>query len=435
MKLLSFLKTIVPTATVKTLNIIANIVMMVSAARILGVEQFGAFAFVLSLLLLWVNPISVGISSMLTKTTAVYNHQGRGTEVRSIAKWSSRTILVYSVLFMMVVLVALIFIPIAQDTVAKSALVVGAVLLPVLSLINPPGAILHGLGFTAWGQVPELASRVTTTALMWLYSFVSAEVTTTNFLSVYLIGCFVGAGLGQLLMQTRLPTPRPSSRPTDEISKWGASAKPFIYMSLALTMSSQIDVLLLGVLQDDSVVGLYRVAVQGATLVALSMVIINIALAPKVAGLFAKNDISNAQIYLYRGTTSMLLFSLLMILPLILFGIDILSVVFGDEYLGAIDALTILCIGQLLNALFGPVVLVLTMTGNEKAVTHSLLAATIINLILNLMLFPVYGIVGAALATAVANLSTNIYMAAYANKNLNLDTTFYIYKLLSRQEA
>ena len=88
---------------------------------------------------------------------------------------------------------------------------------------------------------------------------------------------------------------------------------------------------------------------------------------------------------------------------------------FGEEFTAGVIPLIILAIGQIINALCGPVMYLLNMTGKEKQARNIIIIASIINVALNLSFIPFYGLIGAAIATVVSTVVWNI-MAVFQIK-------------------
>ena len=83
-------------------------------------------------------------------------------------------------------------------------------------------------------------------------------------------------------------------------------------------------------------------------------------------------------------------------------------------------ALIILALGILINSAFGPEGMTLEAFGNTKLVMVNSLIAVIINIGLGFLLVPKYGIVGAAIATAIT---------LSINGLLGLMEIYYLYKM------
>ena len=83
---------------------------------------------------------------------------------------------------------------------------------------------------------------------------------------------------------------------------------------------------------------------------------------------------------------------------------------YGVAFETAYVPLLILCIGQLVNASMGSVASLLNMTGHERETTKSVLVGAVVNVVLNLSLVPVWGMTGAAIATASTLIVWNLIM-------------------------
>lgn len=83
---------------------------------------------------------------------------------------------------------------------------------------------------------------------------------------------------------------------------------------------------------------------------------------------------------------------------------------FGVAEVGeAYTYLIILSLGQLANAFAGPVLNVLNMTGYEKSARNTMLVTAAANIALNALLIPIFGPLGAAIATSATMLVWNFW--------------------------
>jgi len=103
-------------------------------------------------------------------------------------------------------------------------------------------------------------------------------------------------------------------------------------------------------------------------------------------------------------------------------GEQVITLVFGHEFVGAALPLAIISVGQLMNAGFGSVGLVLGMTGYEREITKGVAVATLTNVVLNMLLIPKYGINGAAFATAVTLFAWNVLLWIAVARYVGVDT-------------
>lgn len=159
------------------------------------------------------------------------------------------------------------------------------------------------------------------------------------------------------------------------------------------------DTLVLGGFRDADTVGVYSVAVRLAAIGAVILVSFNTIFAPLASDFFNRGQIDRLQGLLQSTNKWVLCFSLPVFAGLIIFPGQILGIV-GSSYTDAAAALAVLAAGQLVNAAAGPVVLLLMMCGKPVVVLISNLVVLAIDFALCILLIPVYGLEGAALASA-----------------------------------
>src|SRR5262249_23128217 len=148
----------------------------------------------------------------------------------------------------------------------------------------------------------------------------------------------------------------------------------------------------------------------------------NLSFAPVIAGLFAKGDITSLQIQTKKAATTMLAMSLPVFMFVLLTGNWILSF-FGPEFADAELPLVILSGGHLIAAAVGPAGYLLLMTTYERTIAIVLTMSAGLNLFLNYLFITLWGIVGAAMATAVSIILLNITYAVTTRSTLGINPT------------
>ncbi|MFT5718160.1 MAG: O-antigen/teichoic acid export membrane protein, partial [Oleiphilaceae bacterium] len=95
---------------------------------------------------------------------------------------------------------------------------------------------------------------------------------------------------------------------------------------------------------------------------------------------------------------------------------------FGEEFRVASTALVILALGQFVNIATGSVGYLLSMTGLERKVRDNAFFSAIIGVTLGFVLIPIYGLLGASVATAIAIASQNLLGVYQVRKHLGFNT-------------
>ena len=184
----------------------------------------------------------------------------------------------------------------------------------------------------------------------------------------------------------------------------------------------QTDIVLLGFFTDESSVGIYGAATRIVQLTTFGLAAINAIAAPVFARLYAAGDLPALQKVVTQSARAVFAFTAVVVIALWVGASWILNL-FGEEFGAAGTALKILLLGYTVSALAGSVGYLQTMTGHEAQAARFMVIAAILNIGLNLLLIPLYGIEGAAIATAIALVYWNVAGAVFVHRRLGVRST------------
>jgi len=170
-------------------------------------------------------------------------------------------------------------------------------------------------------------------------------------------------------------------------------------------------------------VGFFRVAQRGAMLIPFGLQAVNMAIAPTISDLYTKGQMQQLQHVVTKSARAILAYALPVALILMLGGFWLIPFVFGQDFAPASWPLVILCAGQLFNAAMGSVGIVLTMSQNERLTAKGVSIAAVANIMLNSFLVPMWGVVGAALATSISLVIWNVLLVIWLFQRLGIITT------------
>lgn len=179
----------------------------------------------------------------------------------------------------------------------------------------------------------------------------------------------------------------------------------FILFAQSITISvyTNLDTIMLGVLKNDQEVGYYTAAVKVKGILASVVSSLGSVLMPRMS-YYIKN---NAKQEFYRLLSKALNIAMLMSLPLALFFIiaakDVILTLSGSDFLPAVLTMQIITFAIIPIGLSGIIgVQVMIPLNMEKFVFWSVFVGAMSDLLLNLFLIPIYGASGAAMATTIA---------------------------------
>lgn len=178
-----------------------------------------------------------------------------------------------------------------------------------------------------------------------------------------------------------------------------------LFSANALTIIvMQTDTLMLGYFETPDVVGLYNAAHPLSQLIRIFMISLFFIYVPITSQLYAKKNLDEMRMN-YMILTKWTVFATLpLFLIIFLFPEVVLNIFFGSAYVQGSVVLTlrILAFGMFLHVFFGPNAATLIVMGKSRLHLINNLAAAILNVTLNLLLIPTYGIIGAAFASAIS---------------------------------
>ncbi|MFU8873293.1 lipopolysaccharide biosynthesis protein [Micromonospora sp. SL4-19] len=223
----------------------------------------------------------------------------------------------------------------------------------------------------------------------------------------YLLAAAVAlAWLGRLVRRAGRDVTRPTPAGEQFVGFWRFTG-PRALSSLAAIVVQRLDIVLLSALRGPADAALYTAATRFLALGQLSGTALSSSVQHRLAAALARDDRAGAG-ELYQAATSWLvLLSWPVYLVFAAFAGPMLAL-FGAGYGVARPVVVLLALTMLVATGCGMVDVVLNMAGRTTWTFYNAMAATAINVLANVALIPVYGIVGAALAWTAAILVNNL---------------------------
>jgi O-antigen/teichoic acid export membrane protein len=389
--------------------------------RTIGASGFGAYAYAFA----WMQVLSLfatlGTEKVLVRQFAAYHAQADWSRLLGLWKWA-RNLNVSLALLIAAVAAGIAAIGSGED-LALTFLVM-LIGLPFLTVSKARQAALQGLHQVVAGQLADMFVRPSVFLLLlilavWLAPDMLAAPTAMAFQNVAVLAAFL---LGSWQLARHFPSAARTASATFESAAWLRSSIPLLMVAAITLLNTKLATLLLGTMAAADQVGLFAVAEKGAELIAFILFAVNASLAPAAARLHAQGNRPELQRLVFRSTRLVIVASLLIAGILLLFSRPFLTL-FGPEFVQAEAALRILALGQIVNAAMGPVNLLLIMTGHERDAARGVAAGLAINVILAIVLIPMAGIVGAAIAVTVSMITWNLIAARYVHRRLGIYPT------------
>ena len=199
---------------------------------------------------------------------------------------------------------------------------------------------------------------------------------------------------------------------------------PMAISNLAIFLMMTFDVVFLKKFKGDETVAYYAVAMKLVSILFMINNSVYISVSLKIAQLYTDKNRAELLKALKHSARIIVLLTVPVVLFVCLFSENILYF-FGENYTQGKQALLILMMGQLMASFFGVTAIYLNMTGRQSIFQIVLIFAVLVNLILNIILIPIYSLTGAAIAFVSSLLFWNIVTAIIIYKKDKLVVLFH----------
>lgn len=189
----------------------------------------------------------------------------------------------------------------------------------------------------------------------------------------------------------------------------------------------QADILMIGYFMTKTDVGVYSVAVMFAKLIWILPDSIQKITFPLISEYHAKEMNGSIHILVDKCMKYSCLFLVFGTTFFIFFGNRVISLIFGAEFEHSYFPLIILLIGTVLYGITKSVGSIFASVGKVSLVYKIPLISAISNIVLNIVLIPIYGMNGAALATTISLIVSTVVMISFMKTLINIRVDFIWY--------
>ena len=311
-----------------------------------------------------------------------------------------------------------------SGTESSNALLLAMLLIPFLALSDLYMGLHRGMKRMVLSLAPSQIIRPTIfIVLVLIASYSLADLTST--LAIALMFAAICMALTVTAASfSKVISNWPITKTTKaDAFNWLKIAIAFFIADSFYEVLNRIDIIMLGAMYDESASGIYNVAARTSAMVSFVISAVNSAAASRISEIFTTDGPGKSLQTLVTTIARWVFFlSILIAVLLIALGKPILSL-FGEQFIQAYHVLIVCIIGQVINAFAGSVGMLLNMTGNHTQVAKIYGWSALSNVLLNAILIPIYGILGAAYATLTTTFLWNAWMVYVANHKIGINTT------------
>lgn len=391
--------------------------------RLLGADDLGLYRMVLSLYNISVLFVGIGIPAAMIKFIA------ENKEDSDSIKSTYSTCLI-SLLLIGVAIVPVfyalsgVFAETFRMPELEGLIKVIAFVFPFWMIYDATLGLLNGLRMMrsyAFGQITQATLMVLSTILFLYLDFgvigavyaIVLSYIVTSLLLVYHAREFIKTGIADFFARIK------------EITSFGSQ---IMVANAVNTINYQADVVFVGYFLLASDVGYYAVAASLSRLLWVLPQSVQRITYPSLSEYWARNN----QVLFNEVVNKSIQYTACILTPMVLFVIfysqEIISLTMGEGFEASVIPLLILLVGGSINAIIQrPVGSILYAIGLPALNLKIFSSIAIFNIILNIMLIPLFGIIGAALATSITLVLLTALVMYFAQRiaDVHLDLLWF----------
>ncbi len=379
---------------------------VIYGARILGTAGWGVFSYALTLAGFFTLFIDPGVNALVMRETPKADEKGK-------LEILSTTFLVKAVLIVLIALVVLFVAPLFSKLPGATAL------LPLVALIITFDSIREFLSsfIRAEEKMEQEAGIFILTNIAIVaagFAFLAFSKTPLAFAWAYTAGTAIGAIAAvwalwgrarQVFQHVNFAMIRPIL----------TSAWPFAITGALGLLLTNTDILILSWIRNASEVGIYSAGIRIIQSAYLLPVIIQYSTIPLLARLAGKDNERFRAVF-ERGLVATFIASVPLALGAAVLGTQAMVLLFGAPYAPGGLAFKILMITMLVDYPATIISAAIFTYDHQRSLIASSAIGGAINVGLDLILIPHYGIAGSAVATLIAQTASNAYLWHTMNK-------------------
>ena len=390
-------------------------------ARLYGPAQLGLYVLGTTVVSL-ANVLSqIGMDSGVVRYVSQHRASGDNARVKGIIAQALLVTLALSVLLSFVLFfgAGLLAQGLFDIPALEPVLKVFSLSLPFLTLMSMAFWAVEGfqmVKYSVW--VREVVQLLLNLVLIVLFYLLGARILGAAF--AYLISMAFCSVLALVYLRKIFPQIADREAPAvfESRALFRVSA-PMIVANVARKMDTWTSTIVIGVFATAGAVGIYNSAARTAILGSIVLVAFTSIFSPMVAELHERGQMQDLDM-LYKDVSRWVFtFGLLFFLGTVLLARDMMAV-FGPQFISGWPVLIIIAAAQLFSTSVGSTQRILAMTGRQMMLMYVTVGSVMLNVVLNILLLPSYGIVGSGVARAATTVVDNVFTLLLVNMSLGL---------------
>ncbi len=394
----------------------------ITLARVLGTEDYGIYAFALSILNMCTIYVTLGLDNVSLREVSAFTGAGDWAGVRGFAMYAYRMTALASVALSSAGAVVLFLWP-GIDSPTFKALAVLPLLLPLTGAMVLQTGMLQSTGGLLEAQLPSGAARpLVLIGLLFGAVFVAGhQLSSAQVLVLSSVATLASVLLSDYLLRRRCQWAAARAPDQGQKTEWLRLGRSMLGIStFQMAASQQLGIFMIGLLKAKRDAGIYSAANQVALPVSLGVGAVLFVAAPMLAQYYSQGKRLELQRTLHLSVLGSVALSLPALLLFALIGRWALGW-YGPDFKAGYSILLVLSLSHVIVSLGGGIGgYLLSVSGNENANLRITAISAVVNFVLVVALVSRLGMLGVAIGFTAATFLRLVLIARYIHRKMDL---------------
>lgn len=408
------------TFTIRVISAFIALVSQILLARWLGTFEYGIYVAIWVVVIILSTITCIGFPSAVVRYVGQYRESGQLDLMHGIIRASMYISLAFSAIVAGTGAFILYSFPEMLTGYYIVPVFIAAVCLPMLAVEGVMDCIARAFSWPKIAFIPTYILRplfiIIFAGIAFIVGF-PANAETTMWAA--LIASFASFIIQYAVLFKKLNKEVPKAKPTYQTKKWIIVALPIFLVEGFYTLMTSVDILFVSALMRPEDTAVYFATTKILALVHFVYFAVRASVSHRYSAFHTNGDLVAFQNFVQNTVSWTFWPSVLMAAFMAIFGKYFLML-FGSEFTSGSFILIVLLLGIVIRSSIGPAEALLVMADRQKMCAGIYAVTLGVNVVLNLSLIPIFGILGAAIATSIALAFETASLHAAAKRTLGL---------------
>lgn len=427
---------------IQSIAILIGFLLNIIIARLVNPQEFGNYVYLLSWVTLLAGIFTIGLDDLLLQNIPKYKINNQPELIKGLIIFSHKLVAYVISISLFLFLILLLFVNnfpfiLNNSSVYKNYvqfflnannyywIQFGLILVIIQAFIIVQQAVLQSNKNLIAALLPDkIIKPILFITIIAILHWNAIHLSAKQIIIINTILTFVALLMFSALMFSYFKKKWQTNKTSFETKLWNKNLTSLFLITLINLVYIKIDVIILGTISGTTQSGIYSIASKFAEILRLLLVMLNWVVSPKIAELYATNNINQLKHITRFFARYAALIAVICFIIFIIAGKFLLAL-YGEVFKTGYTTLLILSFSQLINISCGIGATILIMTNNAKLLPLGLIISLITLLIFLFWLIPIYNIEGAAYASLISILVWNGYLIYFTKKKLGFSPTIF----------